>query len=286
MQLHKICVSVYHSKTSNELLLLHVPGIGSRNPCEMSADTSLQAMIHCMGCKQGSVYSVWPSVCLTTPHELWCHLEAVSAWQVVSWARTHWKTQTRIATLVPSFLYRNFHGQSIIWMTFLIGDCSNWWENWEGFGQRQFLWASGVDMGSSFPTIDRTVQEMVHGLKIMSWSYFDSGFSEFFQTDFFSDNESLTTLLKWNSSIGNEFETPPEGNTRVKKSPFSSWLLLEQERWGWWQPSAREHLFSHTWFSALSSSRVKCVFGVLGVEEGCPLTKVRLGLTKWRKNPI
>lgn len=102
---------------------------------------------------------------------------------------------------------------------------------------------------------------------------------------FFSDNESLTTLLKWNSSIGNEFETPPEGNTRVKKSPFSSWLLLEQERWGWWQPSAREHLFSHTWFSALSSSRAKCVFGVLGVEEGCPLTKARLGLTKWRKNP-
>lgn len=49
VQLYKICVSVYHSKASNELHLLHVPGTGSRNPCEMSADTSLQAMMHWMG---------------------------------------------------------------------------------------------------------------------------------------------------------------------------------------------------------------------------------------------
>lgn len=51
VQLYTICVSAYYSKGSNDLHLLHVPGIGSRNPSEMSDDTSLQAMIHWMWCK-------------------------------------------------------------------------------------------------------------------------------------------------------------------------------------------------------------------------------------------
>lgn len=51
VQLCTLCVSVYHSKASNDLHLLHVPGTGSRNPSEMSDDASVQAMIDWMGCK-------------------------------------------------------------------------------------------------------------------------------------------------------------------------------------------------------------------------------------------
>lgn len=79
---------------------------------------------------------------------------------------------------------------------------------------------------------------------------------------------------------------PLEGSTREKKRPLSSWFLLEWERWRWWQPSAREHLFSQT-CSFFLQSNIFHVFVVLGVEEGLGLTKDRLELATWReKNPF
>lgn len=87
----------------------------------------------------------------------------------------------------------------------------------------QFLGASVVDMGSSFPTTDRTVQKMVHGLEIMSWWYFDS---RFLRTDFLW-RWICSCPSKMNTSIGSESEIPADGDTRKKETIFplaSLWI--------------------------------------------------------------
>lgn len=139
-------------------------------------------------------------------------------------------------------------------------------------------------MNSSFPSTDRIIQKKVHGLEITSWSYLDSGFSEFFQTDFWwrwiSYHPSKTKFIYWKWDRNTKVLKITPGEKRDHFPLGFSWNRKDEG------DGKRAFLFSHLVFcSFFFQSKTFHIFGVLEVEERLPLTKPILGLAKWGKKP-